>query len=398
MNKQHGLKTVFPSSAAHAAAVRSPRERTILALLRRSGSLTRSELIKSSGLSGTAVFRATEELADQGLILIGDPVPSGRGQPSHEILLNQDAAFSLGMSVMTDIIEFLLLDLGGNVRFEQTIANDNLGLDQVLEALDAFLHTAARKHRIARTSIHSLGIAIAGFFVGDGDKVNPPSELDHWALKDVSRYFADATGLPVMVENTGSAAALGEQLLGQGQNHADFAYCNIASGLGGGIIKDGRLLRGAHGNAGEFAAVLRVAGQPKPSLEHLRETLAAHGTVTDNVRDCLDRFDPEWPGIDQWIEQTSQTFVILTQLIHYTVDVDAVVLGGRLPRELAVRLSEAAQKRLSELRYEARRDAPLPLPRIVPAEVSANASAIGAASLSLARDFFEPINHLVQTG
>ena len=94
----------------------SARSRIVLTAIRRHGSVSRSVLIHERGLSGTAIFRATEELAAAGLVRAGDSVAAGRGQPSTTIHIEPDAAFALGLSVMTDRADVVLLDLAGAIR------------------------------------------------------------------------------------------------------------------------------------------------------------------------------------------------------------------------------------------------------------------------------------------
>jgi predicted NBD/HSP70 family sugar kinase len=70
---------------------------------------------------------------------------------------------------------------------------------------------------------------------------------------DVTAAFRDALGVPVALDNDGNCAALGEGRAGAAIGVADFAVLVIGTGIGSGIVAGGRLLRGAHGGAGEVA-------------------------------------------------------------------------------------------------------------------------------------------------
>jgi len=372
----------------------SERERLILALLREQGELTRSNLIRLTGLSGTAVFRATEELVSQGLIHLGEPQAQGRGQPSHSVSLRQDAVFSAGLAVMTDLAEMLLINFSGRVVHSLTLPMDGMSRDELLHRLETFIADAARNGVVVPNRIHSLGVAVAGFFIGDGSKLNPGPELDDWALVDLENLIGQRLGMTVMVENIANAAALGEQLLGHGRNLSDFAYVSVASGFGGGLIRDGKLWRGTHGNAGEFAALLRHAGCETPNLESLRASMARHGFQTSNVRDMIVCFDIGLPGVAEWVDWAAPIFARLALLVHATVDMQALVLGGRLPGQLAGLVAERATQLLQQQDHVPRRGSGLPPPQILPAEISSDAAAIGAATIPLARDYFSPVSHL----
>jgi glucokinase len=66
---------------------------------------------------------------------------------------------------------------------------------------------------------------------------------------------SDALGLPVVIENDGPCAALGEWLCGAGRGVENFVYVTISPGIGGGIISEGRLLRGRLGLAGHIGHI-----------------------------------------------------------------------------------------------------------------------------------------------
>jgi glucokinase len=69
----------------------------------------------------------------------------------------------------------------------------------------------------------------------------------------------------VLVENDANAAAVGEHSFGAGRHARHVIYLTISTGIGGGIIIDGRLYRGASGAAGEFGHVVLVADGPRCS-------------------------------------------------------------------------------------------------------------------------------------
>jgi predicted NBD/HSP70 family sugar kinase len=131
---------------------------------------------------------------------------------------------------------------------------------------------------------------------------------------------------------------------------------------------------------------MELANLPSPSLSSLRETLAAHGVETAGVDDLVTRFQLDWPGVEAWIAAYAPTVSFLANAMHYAVDCDAIVLGGRLPRPLGERL--IAEVRWLHQERAPRRGVPLPTPKVVCAEVASSAAAVGAAALLLQRDYF----------
>ena len=68
----------------------------------------------------------------------------------------------------------------------------------------------------------------------------------------IGQLLCDAFDLPVFIENDGQACALAEQHFGTAKGEKDFVYLTVSNGIGGAIVSDGRLIRGANGHAGEF--------------------------------------------------------------------------------------------------------------------------------------------------
>jgi len=363
------------------------RARAILAAVRRHDGVSRSVLIRESGLSGTAIFRATEELEAAGLVRSGETVAVGRGQPSTMIHIVPDAAFSIGLSVMTDRADVVLLDLAGTVRARREVTLPGMPRVAIVEAAMAFATEQMAALDIDRRRLRGVGLAVAGYFVAP-HTVNPGAELDDWALVDLQDDIARRIGLPVEVENIASAAALGERLLGAGAHHASFCYVNVAAGFGAGVVLDGRLERGRHGNAGEIAGLFPLSGRVTPTLGTLRTCLVEHGVPTASIADLVARFDPDWPGVEAWIARHQPSFSYLFNALRFMLDCGAILLGGRLPRPLAQRIVDGIN--WPEYALPARRGHRAPPTAIVAAMLEPELSGpLGAASLLFHKGLFD---------
>lgn len=364
----------------------TPRARRTLAHVRRHSGVTRAWLIREMGLSGTAIFRATEELEARGLVRVGDAIADGPGQPSASIHIVPGAAFSLGLSIMTDRADVILIDLAGAVRMQRDVRVDGMGRDRILDAVDAFIADACTIVGIGRSAILGIGVGVSGFFVAPST-VNASSELDDWSLVDLEAAVSSRLGMPAVIENIASASALGERLLGAGADHASFAYLNVATGFGAGLVIDGELVRGRNGNAGEIAILFAMAGRTTPNLVSLRDAAAAHGHPFASIRDLLDHYDDSWPWLADWVEAHAPAFSFMAGVMRYVTDCDAIILGGRIPRPLAERI--VAAMRWPEQIALPRRGRPAVAPLVLVASLSADHSAmLGAATLPLMRDHF----------
>lgn len=361
------------------------RERQLLTLIRQSGFISRADLIKRSGLGGVPVFRGTEDLARKGLILVGEAVASGRGQPSSMVSLRPSAAFSAGLSIMTDSAEAILMDFTGQVRARRDLTNPGMNRTTIVDGLMDFLRTETKSIGTDMKDVCGLGLSVTGFFVRDGRQMNTPIGVDDWALVDLETEIEAATGLLTIIENSASAAAVGEYVLGWGADIRSFAYLNVTAGFGAGIILDGKLYRGKHGNAGEMG-LHQVAGLPYTGLSSLKSHLEEDGLTFPSISEMLTVYDDTWPGVQTWVDCRAPTFRLIAHALRYVLDIDSIIIGGRAPVPLLERIANT----MTWIEDDAvpRRQVASPAPQVRIARLPGVSAAIGAATLPFMRTYF----------
>lgn len=364
----------------------SPSESAILGFVVRRGQVTQPAIAAATGLSQQSVSRLVGDLVTRGALRFGARQANGRrGQPSLQVEIAPDYAYSIGVALMTDAMSVLLMDFTGNVVDFRHVDMPSMSRASVFERLEAIEAEFVLSNGIDRDRIFGVGVGISGYCLDGVSRYNTMHALDDWAMVELDKMFSDLLGVPAWVENDGNAAAVGESLLGAGRTHPSFAYIFIAAGVGGGVIVDHKLLRGVNGNAGEVALILPKNIYLHPSLETLRQTLTRHGVEIEGISDMVRRFDLNWPGIDEWIERTRDSFSLMISSVAAILDPDAIILGGRIPRPLAEKIIPHI-----EIYDNTRRAEPRPFPRILLSQTTEDACAIGAASMPLKRHFFTP--------
>jgi len=361
----------------------SPNERLVLDLVRRSGSdITRAEITRATELTAQSVSRIVDQLVKRGFLALGETVANGRGQPSASLRLVPDAAYSLGVSIMTDCLSVVLMDLSCEV----VASREALISDFARPAI--FAQIAAMRDELCQAikpgKLIGLGVGITGHFVGVGSQINTPDPLGDLALTDLDQQMQDYFGLPVFIDNDGNTAAVGESLSGIGLQHKTFAYIYIAKGIGGSLVIDNKVYRGARGNAGEFAGVLpKEHHDQRPTLELLRTMLAERGVSLANINELIANFDPYWPGVEDWMTVVRPHLISIISAISAVFDPEVIVLGGRIPAQLAERL-------MADVHFYnvPRRNTAQPLPKLVVSQVRGDATAIGAAATQMQKRFF----------
>ncbi|MCC5072255.1 ROK family transcriptional regulator [Xanthomonas campestris] len=381
---------MLSSTAFAAPAHRQPfeglslNERDMLNRLRLAGVLTRADLSRGTGLTVQTAVRLIESLQARGMVRMGEGLARpGRGKPGIAVSLRPGHGHTLGVSIATDALTLALMDFAGQVLGVQELPLTDPSAASVLAQLQAGDAALLASLPHAPGPRLGIGVAMTGFFTGQDGRINPPDPLRALGEFALCPWLAEACAQPVWMDNDGSVAAAGEAMLGVGRRHRDFAYLYLSYGLGGGLVIDGRVLRGARGNAGEFAGMLPAQRLERATLELLRELLAEDGVELPDIRALLAAYDPRWPAIERWLARSAPGVSLIVSAITAVCDPEAIVFGGRLPADLARRLIAAVRIDNQPRRGQAR-----PMPLLLPADAPADACAIGAATLPLQARYF----------
>lgn len=159
--------------------------------------------------------------------------------------------------------------------------------------LAALLDVADRALGQARDDEPGLVVTAAGLGCGGPlDRARgtvSPVNLAHLVDEPLVAHVAGHLGVPTVLENDATAAALGEQRHGAGRGARHVVYLTVSTGIGAGVVVDGRPLRGATGNAAELGhVVVEPGGRPCPCGRHGCLEAYASGTgIASRVRDAV---------------------------------------------------------------------------------------------------------------
>ena len=263
------------------------------------------------------------------------------------------------------------------------------------------------KELLAQHSVSSVGVSAAGFVSSDRKTMLATPNIADWNGVDLDHELTKLIGLPVVIENDANAAAWGEAKFGAGQNQNHMMMLTVGTGIGGGIVVNGQLYRGAFGIAAEFGHV-RVGPEGhlcgcgargcfeqyasgNALLRHAREAINASPEVARNL---LSRGDGTVAGITgqaiteaardgdpvalaafnttgQWLGAGIASLCVL-------LDPACVVIGGGV--------IDAGEILLKPTRESLERNMPFagkhPYPEIVAAKLGNEAGLVGVADLA----------------
>ena len=139
------------------------------------------------------------------------------------------------------------------------------GCEHVLERMVLLVDELLAKASLARSDILGIGLGAPGpISYADGMILNAPN-LPGWVNIPLRQRFADATKLPIVLENDANAAAYGEFVSGAGQDVHSMVMLTLGTGIGSGIILNDVLCRGCDGSAAEIGHIVLVPnGRPCP--------------------------------------------------------------------------------------------------------------------------------------
>ena len=164
--------------------------------------------------------------------------------------------YAIGVDVGGTAVKAGLVDEAGNVVVAQTRPTPSTSARRVAEVISTSVETLRDK---ADGDVVAVGLGAAGFVDSDRATVLFAPNLA-WRDEPLKDAVALRTGLPVVVENDANAMAWGEYRFGAGRGVEDLVCVTIGTGIGGGVVLGGRLVRGAFGVAGEFGHLRVIPG------------------------------------------------------------------------------------------------------------------------------------------
>jgi len=270
------------------------------------------------------------------------------------------------------------------------------GGEAVIGRLVGLVNTLCMEQGVAIEDIAGVGIAAPGPLDVSRTMITSAPNFPDWKNLPLKARVEEALGIPVVLENDANAAAVGEFARGAGRGARSLIFLGLGTGVGGGIVLDGGLVRGAHGVGGELGHMILLADGPlcgcgnRGCLEQLasatavlrmaRERLGAGESSALIDRDDLEArhvFEAAGEGDSLALSVVDRMAYFLglgiVSLVH-TVDPEVVAVGGGVSESADLflpRVVEVVQERV----FPAARGRV----RIVPAELGDAAGMVGVA-------------------
>lgn len=241
-------------------AVRSFNLSAVARHISEHGSRSRAQIAAGTGLNKTTVSSLVAELMARGVVReTGLDADGSVGRPAQVLELDGERIAALGLEINVDYMTVCVCDLRGRVRHHAVVGHDNRD-----NSPEFVIDELARLAREALEHCNDIGLTIVGAGVCVPGLIDSRTSVLAYApnlgwrglaLGDRMREALDDPPFPIRVDNDGNLAALGELESGalRGISHGFMLYGGI--GVGGAVIIDGALFRGADGFAGEIGHI-----------------------------------------------------------------------------------------------------------------------------------------------
>jgi len=375
--------------------VRSYNERAVIQTLRTLANASRAEIARATQLTAQTVAVITDRLMRDGLVTTVGRKYGGLGQPSKQLALNADGAYSVGVKVGRRGVDVVAIDFVGDLTQDHHCDVVDPSSDNMFETVTSSIDKIRRGLGERWQRVTGIGIAtpfnpeVWNDAWYDEPGAAGDATLYTWNHLEIGAHMHARFQRPTFVENDGTAAATAELVFGRGRQFDNFFYIYLGTALGGGIVLNGRSYRGTTSNAGDFALMPVAAepGQPKALLNYVSHAsllshLGGQGFPHLSTQDLADLFASQPAVFDTWLDTAADALVAPLLSVICLLDTQALVFGGRLPRILTDALARRTDRRIAAIA-----DRRLRLPVCCVGEIDDNAPAFGAAMLPFYADF-----------
>jgi predicted NBD/HSP70 family sugar kinase len=360
----------------------------VVSVLRLHGQLTQAEVARRTGLSAATVSTIVRELTGTGRVEV---LADGAGRRGKVIGLARENGLVVGIGVGHTHVRVAVSDLAHQVLAEQVVELDaDSSVEAVVEASRALgTQLLAEQTAGPPENVLGVGVAVPGPVDERTHRIGTPTILPGWVGTDVRARFEQAWQAPVLVENDANAGALGEVAWGAARGRKHAIYLKVASGVGAGLVLDGRLYRGARGSAGEVGHVTVVESGTvcRCGNRGCLETVAGSGHLLGLLEPTQGRLDPAQmvaralagdAGCRRVVADAGQAIGHAVGQLCNVLDPEVVVIGGQL--------AEAGELLLGPVRAAVDRmvkPGTLGQVEIVPSRLGRRAETLGALALVL---------------
>ena len=369
--------------------------RIVFETIRLHGPISRADIARKTSLTAQTVSNIVTRLLERQFVQEGQKLQKKRGAPSTTLEVNPEGAFSVGLDFNRDHLTGILVDLSGTVKTKIFHELDTPSPDEAISLMASTIHTFISSEEVQRAHFCGVGVGLPGPLEINRDNevsntINPKA-FPNWRHIPIGKMLKDQISVPIFIENNASAATIGERWYGAGKNISNFMYAFFGDGLGGGFVLNGAIYEGKNRNAGELG-YFPFTGEKSPlsdsdlphigehfSLTKLYKWLGSYDLTINRPEDLGTLFLERQPKFMEWLDMAKKYLAPAFLATEYLVDVETIILGGRLPHVIIEDIAKGMPKLISDIRIPINASTP----NFVCGTAGPDAAALGAATLPM---------------
>jgi len=220
------------------------------------GGISRAELARQMSLTRAAITTIVNDLVDHGLVREAEDGRSMVGRRPVLLEMNPSRGYLVGVDIGATHLGLLITDFASHVICDLEQPFDislppPVGLDQV----DLCLRNALGEVKLTLEDVVGIGVGVPGPVVMEEGAVTHPPIMPGWDQYPIQNRLEELWHRPVTLNNDAELGALGEWAHGAGRDQRHMAYIKVGTGIGAGLLMDGKIYRGAAGTAGEIGHI-----------------------------------------------------------------------------------------------------------------------------------------------
>ncbi len=237
--------------------VKTMNKRIILDMVRFTpGGISRAELARQMLLTRSAISTIIDDLEGMGLVDEIETGPTTGGRRPILLAINPRYGHVVGIDMGATHIGLVVTDFSAHVleevEYPFSVAD---GPQKCLPMIDQYLSDLLSRLNLQSNQISAVGMGVPGPVVTEAGAVSSPPIMPGWDIYPIRTHLEELWQVPVSLGNDAELGALGEWAYGAGRGETNLAYIKVGTGVGAGLLLDGRIYRGTTGCAGEIGHI-----------------------------------------------------------------------------------------------------------------------------------------------
>ncbi len=274
----------------HVAKKSEHDKHVVEALVRRFGPVSRVGIYKLTNFRRNTISSIVRQLLLEGRLVEDGRSNNPLGRKQILLRSNEEYGFILGVEFDDEAIVAGVMDLRPQVkRSVRELTDLNGGREGLIKQLKSCLRRVMREARLDGKSAVGIGIADPGLVDSRNGVTVTSSTIEFWNQVPLQRIFEDEFGVPVVIESKTRTKTIAERILGAGQKQENMIYLDYGTGIGAGIVVDGRLLYGQDCGVGEIGHTHMGENGPACKCGSIGclEALAGAAAIETRIRKAL---------------------------------------------------------------------------------------------------------------